>query len=132
MPTFSGAHTPKPSLTLCLTNGTVLYPNSQTGASPPPNNLRPQGPSTVDNRLPPPLVLPPLHGYHSTYVKTPGTMPTPHAPARPDRPPHHPFSSPFHPSRTSTTLSKHRSNPNLRPYPAPLSSPAAAKDFPRE
>ncbi|ODO06067.1 hypothetical protein L198_01296 [Cryptococcus wingfieldii CBS 7118] len=51
-------------------------------------------------------------------------------PPDPDRPLKNPPTSPFHPSRTSTTLSKHRSNPNLRPYP--LSSPAAAKDFPRE
>ncbi|ODN81077.1 hypothetical protein L202_03172 [Cryptococcus amylolentus CBS 6039] len=52
-------------------------------------------------------------------------------PPDPDRPLSHPPSSPFHPSRTSTTLSKHRSNPNLRPYPAPP-SPAASKDFSRE
>ncbi|TYJ56158.1 hypothetical protein B9479_003144 [Cryptococcus floricola] len=61
---------------LHTTQGTVLYSNPQTGASPAPNNLRPQCPAPVDNRLPPPLLLS-LHGSHSTDATTPATMPTP-------------------------------------------------------
>ncbi|ODO09537.1 hypothetical protein I350_03140 [Cryptococcus amylolentus CBS 6273] len=72
--------------------------------------------------------------WHTSHRRTPTRNPRSTflvPPPDPDGHLSHPPSSPFHPSRTSTTLSKHRSNPNLRPYPAPP-SPAASKDFSRE